>query len=244
MSTKRRFGGAGLRRGIRTPSAAAAEAAAWAPSDSAAVKRWWRADLGRTMVSTKVSAWLDQVEGVSVTQGTDSMRPTVGTLGGQSALSFAGGFLRGSGFVTIANPTWITVVVLQLTGAGATQIVLDDGDSNTNNWNIYYNGGAWIGGAGSILTDPTGVTKGDIHAFAMKGASSSSEFYADDFTTPVQTGNAGTSALESMTVGANHSGAAPATCLVAEILHISGATIPSELAGYLTSRYTGLTVAS
>ncbi len=217
----------------------------WTPASDPNVARWWRADLGRTMVSTKVSAWQDQVEGVSVTQGTDATRPTGGSLGGQDALSFSGSqWMRGSGFTSIANPSpgWICILVAQITGVGATHIVLDDGNGNANDWNFFYSSGSWKAGAGSSLTDPSGKSKTGIHAHLLIAASSSSSYYIDNFTAPVQTGNANTSANASMTVGANHAAAAPMEGTVAEIIVVSGQTIDSNLAGYLTDRYSGLTI--
>lgn len=217
--------------------------AIWLPSDDPTAVRWWRADLGRTMVSTKVSAWQDQIEGVSVTQGTDGTRPTVGTLGGQAALAFSGSqWLRGSGFTSVANPTWICILVAQVTGAGATHIVVDDGNSNTNDWNFFYSSGSWKAGAGSSLTDPSGKSKADVHAHLLVAASSSSAYYIDNFTTPVVSGNANTNPNASMTVGANHAGAAPLEGTVAEIIIIDGAAIDANYKTYLNARY-GLSIA-
>lgn len=243
MSLTRRTGGRGGRRTLHNTPADAAPPA-WAPSDSALVKRWWRADLGRTMVSTKVSAWEDQVEGVSVTQGTDAKRPTVATHAGQDALVYSGGqCLRGSGFVSLSNPSWSAVVVGECDSAsGNSEVFVDDGDSNTNNWLIWYaNGAGWRGNAGTNLTTGA-VAQTGIHAHWLKANSSSSDYYIDDFGTARVSGNAGTSANESMTVGATHNDLLYLTGKVSEIIIIDGTVLPSELAGYLTDRYTGLTV--
>ena len=45
-----------------------------------------------------------------------------------------------------------------------------------------------------------------------------------------------------MTVGATHNDALYLTGKVCEIIIVDGVTLPSDLAAYLTARYTGLTV--
>ncbi len=63
--------------------------AAFTPAALASIYTWLRADLGVTLVSSKVSVWADQGGlGHDYAQGTAGQRPTVGTLAGQSAIRF------------------------------------------------------------------------------------------------------------------------------------------------------------
>ena len=243
MSANRRLGAAGIRRGIRGAPAVAAAAAGWVPRDAANVARWWRADLGRTMVSTKVSAWEDQVEGVSVTQGTDAARPTVATHAGQDALVFSGAqALRGSGFTSLSNPTWSAIVIGEMDSAGASEVFLDDGDGNTNNWLIWCAGATgWRANAGSNLTT-TAVVQTGLHAHWFKAASSMSDYYIDDWGTAAVSGNPGSNPNESMTVGATHADSLYLTGKVSEIIILDDGTLPGDLVAYLNGRYTGLSI--
>ena len=66
----------------------------WDPSDFTNVKYWWRADLGVTTTGTGVSNWVDQINGLDITQTTDANRPSLitseATLNNQAAISFNG----------------------------------------------------------------------------------------------------------------------------------------------------------
>lgn len=233
----RRFGGPGIRRGVRAPYNGGA---AWQPSDDANAVRWWRADLGRTMVSTKVSAWQDQIEGVSVSQATDADRPTVGTLGGQDALSFAGSQqLRGAGFTAIEQ-RWLVILVAKVANSG-TEIILDDGNGNASNWAIFSNATNFVYSAGSNLT---GAASSDAnpHAFLLDANGASSAGYLDNWSSADASGNAGTNSNDDMTVGANHADAGPMTGEVAEIIIINNPANLALYATYLTDRYSSITV--
>ena len=65
----------------------------WAPSDFTNVQYWWRADLGVTTTGTDVTNWVDQINGLDITQTNAANRPTLTTsanLNGQATINFNG----------------------------------------------------------------------------------------------------------------------------------------------------------
>ena len=66
----------------------------WAPSDFTNVQYWWRADLGVTTSGTDVTNWVDQINGLDITQTNAANRPTLiasaATLNGQAVITFNG----------------------------------------------------------------------------------------------------------------------------------------------------------
>ncbi len=79
---------------IFTPFAFMAETAApgaWSPADIA--KYWWTADAGVTESGGAVSAWVDQVNSLSIDQASSTLQPTLVTstnLNSQNAIRFDG----------------------------------------------------------------------------------------------------------------------------------------------------------
>ena len=65
----------------------------WNPSNFTNSQYWWRADLGVTTTGTGVSAWADQINGLTMIQNTDANRPTEttsSTLNNAEVVSFNG----------------------------------------------------------------------------------------------------------------------------------------------------------
>ncbi len=63
----------------------------WSPADIA--KYWWTADAGVTESGGAVSAWVDQVGGLSIDQATGGLKPTLTTqaaLNGENVINFNG----------------------------------------------------------------------------------------------------------------------------------------------------------
>lgn len=240
----RRFGGPGLRRGLRSPPRAAA-AAAWSPSDDAGLAVWLRADLGVSATGSHVDSWTSQA-GDAVLTGSGAGRPTLdtsATYGGQAVLSFAGSqFVRDTSFTAIATP-YIAIVVGRST-SGTTQIMVDDGGLGADSPAIYYATGQWRaqGGASALLSGVTSLTVPRVHALYADGASS--EYYIDDFTAAKIGGTTGPTNAQSLTVGANQAGAGGLNGEVAEVIITASAPggVLSLYRDYINARY-GLSIA-
>lgn len=116
-----------------------ASASLWTPRRLNPIA-WYRADLGVTLVGSKVSAWADQSgNGNHLAQSTDALRPTyvasVATRGNCPAVDTAGStYVEG----TITLPREVAFVVA--VGATGSGYVLTHGSGSTE-YHYFYSGG-------------------------------------------------------------------------------------------------------
>jgi hypothetical protein len=173
----------------------------WSPTWIVGVKAWWRSDLGITLNSTTVSAWADQIQGLSASQGTGSAQPTYNAsdaaYGGHPSLSYLGTSHQqlnvGVG-LTVAQPL--------------SDFLVGQSNLTTNS--------AWTDFSSSRVAITTFATGYDVYAgvgytFAhtlnqatalatvINGASSST--YVGSSTTVAGSGNAGTNGFAGTSLG-------------------------------------------
>lgn len=204
----------------------------WSPLDDPGLAKWWRADLGVGLSSGVVSSWTDQVTGESLTQGTASARPTPTTRNGLPVLSFDGGDSLQNASLTARAYRYFAIVIGELTGAGATQVMVDDGGGTANGFAFFYSAGNWVASAGSNLADTTAVAKTGNHVHILDANSGSSGvYYIDTLDSAAATGITGTATNDSMTVGANQGSAGPITGYVREII-VTTTVLSSTPLGY------------
>lgn len=241
MSTARRFGGAGIRRGLRSCGAAAD----WDPTQLTGVAEWWRADLGVTDAGGgAVSAWEGQIAGETMTQATAGNRPAIATRDGQTALSFASDYIAGT-FSTVA-PSQPTTVVLVIEQTSLALDLMFDGAGASNRHFFYSNTGA-----NYVMGSATGIAVGgtpdtDPHAIVCTFDSPNSLVYIDDLSTPLATSAAtGTEDLTGLTIGAAYTGGNGIDGFVWEAIVIDQAIAADDraaLGAYLDARYPSLTL--
>lgn len=233
----RRFGPAGVRRGVRVEG----RDASWTPADITGVAEWWRADLGTD--ATEVGSWTGQIAGETVTQATAGAKPNTETRDGQTALYFDNGdWLQGafSTLGTLAQPNTIVIVLESST------IDLDNFlDGNTGvarhavyqdtNWKLY---------AGAVGDSGIAQTVGQ-HALVGVFNTTSSSMRVNDFTSPVTGLSVGSQSLDGISIGAFPGGSNPYTGWIWEVIVIDqviDAADVSSLGAYLDARYAGLSL--
>ena len=214
--------GVGRRSGFRGyGGGGAAPAESFDPPTTNLVMGLW--DEGIVLTSGKVSQWTDQSgTGNSVTQGTASKRPVVSSadadFGGRDVVQFAGGasneHMVGTFVATYAQP-FTAYMLFKLTGSGTTYVLWDD--DGLSDWNFFFSGGEFKGGAGATLS--TGVTtKNDLHLVCVVYNGGSTSIYIDDFDTAAVTGNGGSNSARDVTVGSNDAEAGEIEGKVASML--------------------------
>ncbi len=125
---------------------ASAKAGAWSPLNLPGLQVWLDPSDSATvtLVATKVSQLNDKSGNAKhVTQGTDSRRPTITTLNGLNALSFAGAQALGHSSLTavpLGTAQTVLMVATKSTGAGgAYTITMTDGAAQANHMTIASN---------------------------------------------------------------------------------------------------------
>lgn len=213
----------------------------WNPLEDSGIKLWLRADKGITLASTKVSAWVSQAGDASLAQATDATRPTFvssdSNFNNRATVSFSPTqWLRDTSFTAIAQP-YMMIVLCRVT-AGVTNVVVDDGGA-TDAPALFYSSGTWKAASGANI-DSSDATLTGVRAHLLDAVGdATSAYYISNFTTPKVTANAGTNAPNSMTIGANNSGAGGITGQIAEIIITStrGQTQRNKYRDYLNAFY-------
>ena len=94
----------------------------WSPADIA--KYWWTADAGVTESGGAVSAWVDQVGGLSIDQATGGLQPTLTTsanLNNQNVLNFNGSqWLQRSPISFASNGYSFSCIIVAYNNNGST----------------------------------------------------------------------------------------------------------------------------
>lgn len=214
--------------------------APWTPSADAGLVRWWRADQGVSLSGSDVTAWADIVSGISLTA---SGNPQVtAAIDGQATIAFdgTGDWLRNASIASLAQ-RYIVYLVGQITGAAATQILCDDGGGNSDAPAIFFASSLWQANSGGSSLTSGSPSKTAAHAHCLDANGASSAYYVDDLTSAIASGNAGATASNSLTIGANQSGAGPLTGVIAEVIFT---TTPdrSQIGAYLAARYPSIGV--
>lgn len=213
----------------------------------------YRADLGVTLTSGRVSAWADQVgndANKNATQGTSAKRPTRTTANAsynnQSTIDFDASTLQNlvTGIWT-TPPTQPTTYFLagHATNNG---IDLFDGYSNaarnallttaSNKFQMYAGGG--------VITSTVAAATPAIVEAKFNGVSSA--MLINNKTTTAASGNTGSQAITGLAIGSDSSSTFCMTGSIAELLVIDGvpsAGYASEILDYLSARY-GIAVAA
>jgi hypothetical protein len=237
-SLARRFGGAGLRRGIRGSRSRVSAGPPWDPSQLTGLEAWYRETYA-------AGTWSDlSGKGRHLGQATESARPTQVTRAGQLALSFDGGdFLRGSFGSTVAQPT--TIYVVWESGSVSATRYLFDGDTTSPRQRLYTSGDEHGFGTSSASNVDVDAATGVLYASCAVFNGASSALYFRDFTAAALTASVGSGGLAGFTVGANASDATLFIGYIWELIACSGAhDAPTrKLVGdYLSARYAGLTI--
>ena len=238
MSGARRFGGAGIRRGIRSPSAAAA-AAAWDPSQAAGAQVWWRDP-------ASVSSWVDSISGETFAQATPANQPAVGTVGGQATLQFASPDVMYSTFSTasLSAPFWMFILAGQSIAGSLSAL---DGDNNGTRLQIFTSATTWRAFSGGVVNSAVAHgTDGSLDAILIVSDSTSSDIYVNDFGSPV-TGSLGTQIPDGFALGAAFNGSNGFSGNISELFCANGEPSAGDLASaaaYLNDRYSDVTVAT
>lgn len=200
-------------------------------------RSWHRASLGVTNVGGAASAWADQSgagdSNRNLVQGTAGNRPAItatnASFNNRATLDFdgAGDFLASGGAWsggTYAQPTTI-YVAMRFSSVTLFSYVFDssDGTGGTRQALLINTGPQWYQFAGASLTGGTPASATTyILACVYDGASSA--VYANQYNTAAVSGDAGSNALHSLTVGLDYSGAATSLSgSVAEVISYSGA---------------------
>lgn len=220
-----------------------AGAGSWDPS-LITTRFWYRAD-DRVDSGGVVSQWTDRSGNARhLAQATAGARPTPVTRAGRDALLFDGGDrLVGAFGTTLAQPC--TIYAVWEASALATR-VLFDGDDGTNRHFFY------IGASNTLrMGAPTELAGGaaladQIYASALVYNGGTSAIYGrSDFVTPGNTGNTGGAGIDGFCVGSSNSGTLFWSGYIWEIVCVPGAADAAARAlmgGYLSARYSGLTV--
>jgi hypothetical protein len=177
--------GMGMGVGFSSPSP-------WTPAAlGATLKEWLRADMGITLNGSGVAAWNDQSgNGNHIAQGTASMQPTMSTMGGMPALSFATAYKHCLGATLSAPLTaakdWTVFIALQTTSASTLQYACCIGNRATDGYSLgikldnasnVRHGLAntidfWSGGAATTNAEVwvMRVTSGNVRTLRVNGA--------------------------------------------------------------------------
>lgn len=238
----RRFGGAGIRRGLRAPSGGVAP---WSPLDDPGLQAWYDPSdpAYRTLDGSNRFEALADKRGLRepVEQSTGGNRPTLSTLGGRDALGLDGSrWLRGSWASTLAAP-YVSIVVAQVTGTGATYVLVDNAATN-NSGAVFFASGDWRSSSGTVLSSGN-TTRGGLRAhLALNGASGA--YYLDNFGTAIVSGANGTNVANGRTIGRNNATGGSVEGVIGDhiITTSSDATTRANYARWLSARYSGLTV--
>lgn len=240
-SRKRRFGGAGIRRGTRVPGGVAA----WTPAQLADLEAWYRADDVVTSGSS-ITTWTDKAGNHNLTQGTGTAQPTLTTRGGQAVASFDGGdYVQGAFGHSHGQPNTI-YAVFEAASFPSTSAIFDGDDganrhqghlSSTPDFKMY------AGAAITAGTPSTGTIYGGCYVFDT----TSSLGFFNDFTTgnAVLSGNAGAQTIDGFTIGASNTGGAAFNGYIWEVIVCTtahDAATRALVGDYLTARYDGLAV--
>lgn len=192
---------------------------------------WLRADTGITLTSERVSAWADKRGvAISLTQASESARPTVSTTPNGAAMVLFGGEQSLKATVTLAQPTEV-LISARWNGAGEESPTLIDG-ATTNSMRLFKGhdvpttvGEFTTGGAADInctVVDETWY----VYDALFNGASS--RLSINDGAVAVDTGDAGTTNGGGLTLACAGSGTYFGKVDIAEVLVVSRALTPTE----------------
>lgn len=186
-----------------------------------------------------VGAWVDQIE-AEYLQATTSAKPTyrasVAVLGNRPALQFDGNdFLQGAFGAAITQPDTVFVVYKLGTIAGTQSIF--DGDDSTNRQDALVFGGNWAILAPGLVSGSAADINANIGVAVFNGASSA---YHVNGISKVS-GNAGSGAIDGLTLGSSNSGASGfVTGHISEFLIYGGSLSVSNkniVQNYLSAKY-------
>jgi len=180
----------------------ASQEAAWTPSQIA--KYWWTADAGITESGGDVSAWVDQVGGLSIDQPTAGIQPTLTTsanLNNQNVLNFDGNDWLKRNPISFASDGYaFTNIVIAYNNNGSAQGALVNQSylgatsgrfgwlKNSNNFTTVNQ--AFLSVSGLVIESPatTGVK---VAAFEYDAAGNV-RTWLNDFNTPTSYSGGGT----------------------------------------------------
>lgn len=178
---------------------------AWTPARESGLFLWLEADQGVTLVSGKVSAWADlSGAGNGCAQATPSERPPFvasdASYGGRPILSFANAqVLVGTAPINKVQPvTWYFVG--ETTGGTQTFV-----DGQTNRQAVFTISGAWNIYAGTLVAGSAPPTSTPLVLSAVFNGAGSA-LYQDSSSTPVVSGDAGASSIDTYSLGGYFSG--------------------------------------
>lgn len=235
-SLARRFGGSGIRRGIRGSGGAPAP---FLPLDL--TPHAWYREIYASGTWTDLSG-----NGNDVVQAAPSAQPTQVTRYGQDVLSFDGGDNMAGAFHAALTQPYTVVCVLEPNDIISPRSVYDS-DDGTNRMELLVfatTGVVNIFSGVSHVADP--VTAATVAAVFSETDGASSSIWVDDWTDgAVDSGNQGAHLPDGLTVGADFLGNNDWFGFIAELIIYSRSLTTAErkdIGDYLTARYDGLTV--
>lgn len=217
----------GYRRGLRSPYRSSAPAGFIAP-DASNLRGHWTGE-SVVLTSSRISEATDlSGQANHLTQATAGRRPVVSSrsAGGtaRDAIHFRTAnteWLRDSGFTApVSQPLTVYALFEMTVLSPATSILFDDG--GTAEVAFYYSTGSFRGASGAILNSGV-TTQTGVYGLCAVHNGASSAIYLNDFGTAAASGNMGTNAMGSLTLGANTAGAGPMDGYVWRMLVYSGA---------------------
>lgn len=240
--------GLGLGLGLSLATVGSSSAAAFAPTDLANLKAWYRMDLGATTSSGGTS--LDALADQSGTGDAAKNLTKTGTVGYTAtdaaynnrpvAVGTAAGRLEGSGFwaASQAHPYTVYIVGESDTSGGRWM----DGDPTGRGLIMNNNGGGgteWAMYAGTFV-ESSGGTPEDPAVICAVFNGASSALYVDDPVSAAASGNAGSATLNQAVLMGLGGGGGELPGKLAELILYSGAhdqTTRTQVMAYLATRY-------
>lgn len=132
---------------------------------------WWDAGTGKTLASTKVSAWAGRVNGLAASQAVDAARP----VDGGDVLVFSGAQWLDTAFATLSQPNTLIAAVKFTNWDNGTGVVVDGRNANRNQMAGNAAGQANVYAGSSVLASGSGLLTADVRyrmVAVINGASS------------------------------------------------------------------------
>lgn len=221
MSTARRFGGPGIRRGLRVPPRVGGSSAPPSPLVIGSPTVYLRQD-GITEVSGQVAAQDDEgAAGLRFEPPNVGDRPhlvTVGALQGVQTTT-TGLYLRSTTAIQVAEPYIVSLVWRTDTWVANDRLVDIDSASFLA---TYSNGGTqtlrWEQGASDLL-GTTAIANGEVHHAVVKVATTggTSRLLLDGTELATSAGTAAAPASRAIGIGARNDGAGPASATFLDV---------------------------